>query len=107
MENKNSEHLDKELIVSLIKDDLTNTFLVSGLEKLGLGAEKYQLHLTDAIFYLMGISDSLLAEDLLDDYFHEVDKIEHMDIIGSEFLLTNFAGFIYDKLTERIRNFSS
>jgi hypothetical protein len=48
---------NKSLILSLIKDDLINTKLVSGIESLGIDAGLYLLGISDAIFVLMGIDD--------------------------------------------------
>lgn len=45
---------DKHIIISLIKDDLTNYRLVSGLEALGLDSDCYSLCLGETIFKLMG-----------------------------------------------------
>ena len=43
----------KDLILSLIKDNLINTRLLMGLGNLGLIADDYTLHLGDTIFKLM------------------------------------------------------
>jgi hypothetical protein len=48
---------NKELILSLIKDNLKNTLLISGLNKLGVEAGSYQLNLTDSIFQLIGLKE--------------------------------------------------
>lgn len=45
----------EELIISLIKDHLTNTRLVSGLTAIGLDPYHYDLHLGTTIFKLIGI----------------------------------------------------
>lgn len=43
----------KELIISLIKDNLVSMKLILGLNKLGLTADNFTLHLGDTIFKLM------------------------------------------------------
>ena len=47
----------KELIISLIRDNLINLKLVSGLNHMGLIADDYYLHLGDTIF--MGNSEKI------------------------------------------------
>lgn len=56
----------KELIISLIKDDLTITHLVLGLDALGLDANRYYLHLNETIFCLLEIAPD--REDVFEHY---------------------------------------
>lgn len=52
---------NKELIVSLIKDNLINTRLVHGLDLLGLDSGNYHIHLSQTIFNLIGIEDNRMS----------------------------------------------
>ena len=54
----------KQLIVSLIKDDLIHTKLIYGLEALGLNALDYHLHLSETVFELLGIPDDESTEGI-------------------------------------------
>lgn len=89
---------NKELIISLIKDDLINTKLISGLENLGIDAELYLLGISDAIFVLMGIDDSKKGEKLFEYYLElrqEVEKIKPKCFTNQ---LGKLAEEIYNKL---------
>ena len=66
----------KELIISLIKDDLTNIRLISGLETLGLDSGKYYLSLSEIIFSIMGISD----ENIYKKYLKMSNAVMRIDI---------------------------
>lgn len=48
---------EAHLIISLIIDDITNSMLISGLDRLGLEAGDYHLSVSDIIFKLMGYDD--------------------------------------------------
>src|SRR5688572_28025957 len=64
------ETLDKkELIISLIRDNLINLKLISGLNHLGLIADDYCLHLGDTIFKLMGFENSEQSDLLFETVF--------------------------------------
>jgi hypothetical protein len=47
----------KDLIIRLIKDDIINTKLVNGLDKLGLFSDDYILNLGDTVFRLFGFPE--------------------------------------------------
>lgn len=66
--------LQKEIIISLIKDDLTNIRLVSGLEKLGLDSGKYYLNLSQTFFTLMGFKDNEQNDSLHKQYVEFAQK---------------------------------
>lgn len=53
MKTKKEAHL----IISLIIDDITNTMLVIGLQRLGFDAGNYMLSVNAVIFKLMGYDD--------------------------------------------------
>ena len=59
----------KELIISLIRDNLINLKLVSGLNHLGLIADDYYLHLGDTIFKLMGFEASEQSDLIFETVF--------------------------------------
>lgn len=48
---------EAQLITALIIDDLTNSMLVHGLQRLGFDAGDYHLSVSDIIFKLMGYDD--------------------------------------------------
>jgi hypothetical protein len=59
----------KQLVLSLIKDDLINNKLVNALNDLGLDANQYALHLQEAVFQLMGIEATIANESIHQHYF--------------------------------------
>jgi hypothetical protein len=65
----------KQLILSLIKDDLMNNQLVNALNDLGLEANHYALHLQESIFQLMGIEHSIANKAINQHYFHLCQQI--------------------------------
>jgi hypothetical protein len=92
---------NKQLILSLIKDDLINTKLISGLENLGVDAGLYLLGISDAIFVLMDIDDSKQGEELF-EYYLELrdDKLNEIDLKKSYEELNVLALAIYNRLKE-------
>lgn len=46
----------QEIIIKLIKDDLTNNKLIDGLNGMGLEADHYYLYLSEIIFEMIGIT---------------------------------------------------
>lgn len=54
----------KEVICSLIEDDIKHTQLMQKLEKAGFSVLDYDLKLSDTIFKLTGIEDSPFIEEL-------------------------------------------
>ena len=48
---------EKELIISLIRDNLITIKLISGLNALGLHADDYTTFLSNTIFLLMGFKN--------------------------------------------------
>lgn len=96
-------HLDnKNLIISLIKDDLINTKLISGLENLGIDAGLYLLGISDAIFVLMGIADDKEGEELFEYYLNLREKVNIVDFAKSYDSLGEIADEIYAELNYRI-----
>lgn len=64
----------KNIILSLIKDDIRHTRLVDGLNALGLPAHEHCLHLPEIIFSLMEIDHKRFADELMQGYFGMVRK---------------------------------
>ncbi len=94
------ETLDKkELIISLIKDNLINLKLVSGLNHLGLIADDYYLHLGDTIFKLMGFEASEQSDLIFETVFMgNSEKIAQIAISGSKDELDLLSMEIYREL---------
>lgn len=90
--------MKKKLLLSLIKDDLINSKLVSGLNELGLNAENYYLHLSETIFQLMGFIATKQDEKIYDHYIQLTQKARHLDISQSHLALDQLALTIYKKL---------
>lgn len=97
----------KELIISLIKDDLRNMRLTYGLSELGLVAEKYSLQLNRTILLLMGFDKEQQDDDIYDKYNGYSEKIVRIDIFEQPELLDELASNIYNFLIKEIkaRNF--
>jgi len=64
----------KEVIICLIKDDITNARLISGLQALGITADNYILHTSDVIFELSGIDSSHLSEEIQRGYYSLINR---------------------------------
>lgn len=63
---------NKEVIISLIKDDLTNLTLIKGLNKLGLKADKYDLYLPDSIIKLINNNLTDDENEKIHEYYCEI-----------------------------------
>ena len=95
---------NKQLILSLIKDDLINAKLISGLENLGIDAELYLLGISDSIFVLMGIDNSKNGEKLFEYYLELRDnKLNQINLKETYSELDGLASKIYNNLKNRIR----
>lgn len=90
--------VNKELIISLIKDDLRNTKLVNGLNKIGLKADDYYLHLSDTIFNLMGFEDNSQTEALIEFYYEYSNKVEECDLTFDSTQLDEMAMEVFERL---------
>lgn len=88
---------EKELIISLIKDNLISTRLISGLAALGLDPIHYDLHLSTTIFILMGIKDD--NEELFEEYMELCKQVMQLDFFEYPELLDSHAEGIYVRLT--------
>ncbi len=74
---------NKELLLSLIKDDLINSKLVYGLNDLGMDSSAYFVNLSSTVFKLMGFENSLRSEALYEEYIALSKEAKHIDISES------------------------
>jgi hypothetical protein len=85
----------RELVISLIRDDLINSKLVYGLGDMGLNADEYLLHLSDTVFKLMGLDTT---DQLTEHYLELTQPIKDIDIFDRIGTLEHLATDIYHKL---------
>lgn len=90
---------EKEIILSLIKDDLVNHKLLIGLEALGLRPADYYLQLSDTIFSLMGFPESKDSDRVFELYLDLTKKARFLNISQSQNQLEQLAQEIYLELT--------
>lgn len=88
----------KQIIITLIKDHLTNTCFIHGLNALGWHSQDYHLHLSDVIFKLVGIPDE--NEELFEAYLDWCTKMLKTEVLMDEQQLEAYATEIYHFLTE-------
>jgi len=92
---------EKNLILSLIKDDLVSTKLLEGLERLGFSVDHYCLNLSDTIFQLMKLEEKK-DDDALFEYYLEIrSRVKHIEITESRDALDTMAQEIYSILIQR------
>nr|WP_294859002.1 hypothetical protein [uncultured Fluviicola sp.] len=89
---------EKELILSLIKDDLVNNKLLLGLDALGLRPADYYLHISDTIFSLMGFPESTDSDRVFELYLELTQKAKFLNISESQNQLNELAQEIYSEL---------
>jgi hypothetical protein len=90
---------EKELVISLIKDNLINLKLITGLNHLGLIADDYYLGLGDTIFKLMGFEASEQSDMIFETVFMgNSEKIAQIAIAGSLDELNLLSMEIYNEL---------
>ena len=94
------ETLDKkELVISLIKDNLINLKLITGLNHLGLIAHDYYLGLGVTIFKLMGFQLSEQSDLIFERIFITIsEKVQQIDISSSSDELMLLSMEIYKEL---------
>jgi hypothetical protein len=89
----------KELVISLIKDNLINLKLISGLNHLGLIADDYYLHLGNTIFKLMGFEASAQSDLIFETVFMgNSEKVTQIAISRSPDELDLLSMEIYQEL---------
>lgn len=95
---------NKNLILRLIRDDLTNTKLVSGLNNLGLDADLYNLYLGETIFSLMGFQENEQSDIVYERiYLAMAEKVNEIDFSVYKEKIDKLAMDIYDELMEAKR----
>jgi hypothetical protein len=92
------KNIEKNDLISLIKDDLTNIRLVYGLETLGLNAGGYYLNLNETIFKLIGIKTD--RENFFEKYVDECRTVHNIDIFKHPERLNSMALNLFNKLIE-------
>lgn len=90
---------EKEVILSLIKDDLVNHHLLMGLDALGLRAAAYYLNLGDTIFALMGFPESKDSDRVYELYLELTKKARFLNLSETQNQLNQLAQEIYLELT--------
>lgn len=89
----------KELIISLIKDDLVNNKLLNGLMNIGLDPGNYYLHLSEPIFKLMGFEDGMVTDDVFIHYLRLAESVKQVDVSCDPEQLDKLANEIYLELS--------
>lgn len=92
----------KELLVSLILDDLVHARLVDGLEALGLPAAFYAHDVPFAVMELMGFNEKQQHE-IFPRYRVWQEEARHIDISKGNARMRSLAERIYQML-ERLKN---
>ena len=69
----------EQLVLKLIRDDITISRLVIGLNGLGLEAGNYFVHLGEVVLRLLDFSREELTDSLYDSYFQLTEKVAHED----------------------------
>eukprot|EP01038_Epipyxis_sp_PR26KG_P002137 gene2137-3035_t len=87
-----------ELILSLIKNDLINTRLVTGLDRLGLDAGDYLLGLGSLVLRLMGFTEGHLTDAVYDRYYNLTRRAACADLTDNRALYELLAKEIYKEL---------
>ena len=86
----------RELIISLIKDDMINTKLVENLNNAGLEPGDYYLNLSGIIMKLMGFERYIELEELLyEEYIRRTQAVLEIDINQDHIKLDALAQEIY------------
>ena len=93
------KNTSKEIILSLIKDDLTNLRLVHGLNIMGLKADNYHLYLSDTIVKILGFNfEGQAMDNLMDNYFEQSKEVYQIDIHQNQKELNDLSLKLYKYL---------
>ena len=72
-----SQKLPKKLIICLIKDDLRQTKLISGLNQLDLTSDRYTFDISRVLFYVMDLNtEDRRLDKITDDYCERTARVE-------------------------------
>jgi hypothetical protein len=93
----------KNLILSLIKDDLINSKLLRGLNKAGLDADQYCLFLSGTIFDLLGYPKNERSDEIFSEYIKLTEQSDKIDIKETPNTLDGLANEIYVFLVKKRR----
>lgn len=97
MENQIIFH--EKIIIRLIRDHLINMKLISGLNKLGLNADDYNLYLGDTIFMLLDLETSEQSDMIFEKVFlGNSEKIIEIDFSSNTEDLDKLSEMIYKEL---------
>lgn len=89
----------KDLIITMIKDDLTNLKLIYSLNDIGLQADGYSLNLNTTIFKLIGLNThDRRLDTLTDNYLELTRKVTRLDISKDRNQLNELSLEIYNYL---------
>lgn len=88
----------QKLIISLIRDNLINTKLLNGLNKLGLIADDYTLHLSESIFDIMGFEENEQSDKMFEYYLGLLNTVNRIDISTEPEKLSELADTIHWKI---------
>jgi hypothetical protein len=92
----------KELILSIIHDDLINTKLVDTLNDLGMQTDHFRLYASVTIFKLMRIKTAPQRwEKIHDEYLDRTRKVLQINTEESSRLVEALAQEIYNFLKQR------
>jgi hypothetical protein len=91
----------KNLVLSLIKDDLIHTKLVNGLDNLNLNANVYLLSIPEIIFVLLKIKSTKKGEKLFEYYLDLKEKVQTIDIKTSHDEVEKLSNEIYKELMSK------
>ena len=92
----------KDLVITMIKDDLTNWKMIYAFNQLGFQADDYALYAGSTILKVIGIkSKGLKWEAIHEEYLEKTLKIQQIDILESPRLLHALAEEIYDFLKKK------
>lgn len=93
----------KQLILSLIKDDLISAKLLRGLSKAGLDADRYCLFLSGTIFDLLGFPNTEKSDEIFSEYIKLTEQSDNVDIRETPNTLDGLANEIYVFLVRKAR----
>lgn len=90
---------EKQLIISLIRDNLIIIKLISGLNALGLHADDYTTFLSNTIFLLMGFKNHEKGDFIFENiYLANAEKVRRIDFSSSTEELDILSQEIYAEL---------
>ncbi|MGQ0829862.1 MAG: hypothetical protein ACT4ON_15855 [Bacteroidota bacterium] len=92
---------NKNLIISLIKDDLINKKLLLGLNSLGLDPDHYGLFLSETIFALIEFKENAQSDLIYERvYLAMAERINEINLKNSKDELDVLAMDIYNELIQ-------